>query len=85
MIGAAYFVWFYWSLGTEKNIGFLKLKGESVIKLRKLSLGTQKPSRSSLLEQDEELLAASTSTSFRALHLLSTFSALDEFWLSPVE
>lgn len=55
------------------------------MKLLKFSLKTQiPPSRSSLDEQDE-LLASSTSTSFNAMHLLSTFSALDEFWLSPVE
>ena len=67
-------------------MGFLKLNGESVIKLLRLSLGTQNPPSRSSLDEHDELLASSTSTSFSAIiHLLSTFSALDEFWLSPVE
>jgi len=84
-IGIYCFELYYWSLGTEKKIGFLKLKGESVMKLFRLSLGTQKPPSRSSFPEEEELLASSTSTSLRALHLRSTFSALEEFWLSPVE
>jgi hypothetical protein len=58
-------------------MGFLKLKGESVIKLRKLSLGTQHsfPLSSSVSDDEDELRA--TSAIF-AVKLLSYFSA-EEF------
>jgi|LauGreDrversion4_2_1035121.scaffolds.fasta_scaffold58519_2 hypothetical protein len=65
-------------------MGFLKLKGESVMKLFRLSFGTQ-PCSSELDSEEESHEAMLPSGSFM-LHLLSAFSAEDEeFWLSPVE
>lgn len=81
-IGAVFLLCYCWSLGTEKKIGFLKLKGESVIKLLKLSFGTQMAASSSLLYDDEPLEHA---WSLLRSFLVSTFSADEEFWLSPVE
>ncbi len=64
-------------------MGFLKLKGESVMKLLRVSLGTQHVSWLSSL--DDELQLIEWSASSFMLILLSTFSAEEEFWLSPVE
>ena len=57
LTGAVFLECCCWSLGTEKNMGFLKLKGESVMKLLRLSLGTQIAASSSLelLELQPEL------------------------------
>jgi hypothetical protein len=62
-------------------MGFLKLNGESVIKLLKLSLGTHIAASSSLLYDDEPPPSLDPASCLR----VSTFSADEEFWLSPVE
>lgn len=56
-------------------MGFLKLKGESTMKLRSDSFGTQQGSSSSS-EEEEEVVSH---------FLCSTFSAELEFCESPVE